>query len=149
MRSLFGSLLATCAILASTGASLAQGRVVYEGWPIYQDVIRQLPPGFHDFVPFARALPSDYLDSSASNVVLCREMGNAISYGMRIGKGYSPLQAVQEMQAIRGSRDCGFVRNLSLQPIAVAVRGPDRYTPIAVVRWADQFGRLHYTGVPR
>ena len=131
----------------------SQGSVVVEveRWVIYQLVIKPLkplPPGYHHFVP----VPPDIGASKVSGdgAVLCREMQNAISFGKRIWLGFSPDAAVNEIkQAWGGDTPCGYLPGLTLTPLEYAVRGDDKGRRVCIVKWVDQYGRLHFTGVPK
>jgi hypothetical protein len=108
---------------------------------------KNLPIGFHDFVPIAPELRTRAV-SKGNDVVVCRRMENAISFGKRIDAGLSPAAALQALhQAWGGDRPCDYApAGLELQAIAYAVRGDDRGKPILILRFLDQHGDEHFGG---
>jgi hypothetical protein len=106
-----------------------------------------LPPGFHDFRP----IPPDHRRIETSGYrVLCRDMPAAISFGKRLALGLPSHKAVHDISARwGGAAPCGYASNLTLTPIAFAIRGDDASRRISIVMWRDQYNRLHFTGSPK
>ena len=90
------------------------------------------------------------MEVSGDGTVLCREMANAISFGKRLALGLGPNAAIGAISnAWGGALPCGYAHGLKLTALEYAIRGDDRGRPICIVRWSDQHGREHFTGVPK
>jgi hypothetical protein len=126
---------------------------IYERSAIYRmpsEQHKSVTPRFHDFVEIPKAFRI-HVTSRGNDLVLCREMANAISFGKRIGLGLSADAAIQDIsEAWDGDLPCGYASpDLRLQPTAYAVRGDDKGRPVFIMLLIDQYGRTHFTGEPK
>ena len=141
---------------AAIGPSAVQSQdttvITIERWTIFQygqlaGNLKPLPPGYQHFMPVSAEFAA--MRYSSDGCVLCVEQKNAISFGKRLWLGYSPDEAVREIAKLNDDNMlCGYVSGLVLSPVEYAIRGDDKGRKVYVVRWVDQYGRYHYTGIP-
>lgn len=115
------------------------------GFVPYRYAIKELPPGYSDFV----ALPAELQKRQFLHKnVFCKEWPQVISLETRRQEGFSMAGAVTAMR-ISWKRPVCQARTFYATPFAVAVRGgrEEDELKVVILAWRTDAGEIVYNGI--
>jgi hypothetical protein len=139
-------LVATLALALTCIAPSASADPTQFGFLPYKVAIKELPPGYNDFMALREDLR---VRQVLHGKILCEQWPQVISFQTRLKEGHTVAGAINYMtRAWKGKQVCK-PHTVMATPVQFAVRGgrAEDNIDVFILKWATEDGRLLYNGI--
>lgn len=143
MKRLIGTLAIALACLIPSASA---DNTVQFGFVPYKVAIKELPPGYNDFMTLRDDLRKTQVLKGS---IFCEQWPQVISFVTRLNKGDSAKEAMDYMATRWQGKKVCREHKVVATPMQFAVRGgkAEDNVDVFILKWATDDGRLIYNGV--